>query len=186
MRKVVMVEMVSLDGYFKGPGEGLEALDWHRADDQAWEDYSLETLGAADTLLFGRETYVLFQDYWPSQPGELARMLTAIDKVVFSTTLERVDWAGTRIVRTGAAEEVARLKALPGREIVVYGSADFSATLIRAGLVDEYRLAYNPVVLGAGIPLFTPGQPRLNLELTGTRTFASGVVVLSYVSREAR
>ncbi len=186
MRKVVMMDMVSLDGYFKGPGEGFDALDWCRADDGEWDDYSIETVGAADTLLFGRETYLGFQDYWPSQPGELARMLTEIEKIVFSTTLDSVDWNGARIVRTDAADEVARLKALPGKEMVVYGSADFSATLIRAGLVDEYRLAYTPVVLGAGIPLFTPGQPRLNLELAGTRTFASGVVVLTYVPQETR
>lgn len=187
MRKVVMMDMVSLDGYFKGPGEGFDALDWCRADDQEWEDYSVQTVAEADTLLFGRDTYLGFQAYWPPRPGALARMLAAIEKVVFSTTLERVDWNGARIVRSGAVEEVARLKALPGKEIVVYGSADFSATLIWAGLVDEYRLAYTPVVLGAGIPLFTPGQPRLNLALTGTRTFASGVVVLSCVPhKEAR
>jgi dihydrofolate reductase len=178
MRKVVLSAMVSLDGYFKGPGEGWEALSWHRADEE-WEEYSIETVGAADTLLFGRETYVGFQDYWPSQPGELARMLNEIEKVVFSTTLDRVDWNRARTVRGGAAEEIARLRQQPGRDILVFGSADFAATLIAEGLLDEYRLAYNPVVLGGGVPLFKPGG-RLDLALAATRTFASGIVLMTF------
>lgn len=178
MRKVLLSVMLSLDGLFEGPEGGWD-LAWHRADD-AWDAYAVELLRGADTLLFGRETYAGFEQYWPSQPGELARALTVIEKVVFSTTLERVDWSGARIVRGGAAEEVARLKTLPGKDIVVFASADFAATLMAEGLVDEYLLAYNPVVLGAGRPFFHPGQPRLDLKLTGTRTFASGIVVLSY------
>ncbi|HVH12136.1 MAG TPA: dihydrofolate reductase family protein [Longimicrobium sp.] len=180
MRKVVLSEMVSLDGYFKGPGEGWEALDWHRGDDAEWEAYSIDTVSAADTLLFGRETYVGFQEYWPAQTTELARLLNGIEKVVFSTMLDGVSWTGARIVRDGAAGEIARLKQLPGRDIVVFGSADFAATLIANGLVDEFRLAYTPVVLGGGVPLFKPGQERLNLRLAGTRTFASGVVLLTF------
>lgn len=179
MRKVVLSILTSLDGRFEAPGEGWETLDWVRADDE-WDAYGVELLAAADTLLFGRRTYQGFAEFWPSQPGELARRLNEIEKVVFSRTLERADWRGTRLVRGDAAQEVSRLKQQPGRNLLIFGSATFAASLTRAGLIDEYHLACNPVVLGAGPPLFPPGQDRLNLDLLGTRTFGSGIVVLSY------
>jgi dihydrofolate reductase len=186
MRKVVLCDMISLDGYFEGPGEGWETIDWHRADDE-WERYSVELLADTGTLLFGRRTYEGFADYWPTQEGELARMLNEVPKVVFSRTLERADWSGTRLVRDGASEEVARMKEEPGKDVVIFGSASFADTLVRDGLIDEYRLALNPVVLGGGSPLFKPGVERLNLRLAGTRTFASGIVLLTFTpDREAR
>ena len=186
MRKVVFTAMVSLDGFYEGPGEGWEAIDWHRADDE-WDRYSVETMAGADTLLLGRRTYQGFAEFWPAQEGELARALDDVAKVVFSTTLERADWNASRLVRHDAAGEVERLKRQPGKDILVFGSATLAETLTRAGLIDEYRLAYNPVVLGAGRPLFRPGEERLNLRLTGTRTFAAGIVVLTYTPEvEAR
>ena len=179
MRNVILSVMVSLDGYFEGPGEGWEKIDWHRADDE-WEAYSIELLGAADTLLFGRRTYEGFAQYWPAQEGEIARLLNTIAKVVFSTTLMAATWEGTRLVRDNAPAAVAKLKAEPGKDILVLASADLAATLTRHGLIDEYRIAVNPVVLGGGTALFREHASRLNLRLLGTKTFTSGIVELRY------
>ena len=128
MRKVILLVMVTLDGFFDGPGEGLEKIDWHHADEE-WEDYSVEILSSADTLLFGRKTYEGFAAFWPSQEGEVARLLNEIEKVVFSTTLTEATWQGTRLVREHVPEAVTELKAQPGKDILVFGSADFAATL---------------------------------------------------------
>ncbi len=179
MRKVILLVMMSLDGFFDAPGEGLEKIDWHHADEE-WEDYSVEILSGADTLLFGRRTYEGFAAFWPSQEGEVARLLNAIDKVVFSTTLTKATWQGTRLVREHVPEAIAELKAQPGKPILVFGSADFTATLTQHGLIDEYRIAVNPVVLGEGTPLFKEHGVRRNLRLLGTRVFRSGIVELRY------
>lgn len=179
MRNVILSVMVSLDGFFEGPGEGLEKIDWQRADDE-WEQYAVELLSEADTLLFGRKTYEGFAQFWPHQEGEVARLLNDVSKVVFSTTLAEAAWHGSRLVRDHVPEEVAKLKAQPGKQIVILGSADFAATLTQHGLIDEYRIAVNPVVLGAGTLLFKQHTERLDLRLLGTRTFASGIVELRY------
>jgi dihydrofolate reductase len=179
MRKVILLVMITLDGFFDGPGEGLEKIDWHHADEE-WEDYSIEFLSEADTLLFGRKTYDGFAAFWPSQEGEVARLLNEIEKVVFSTTLTEVTWQGTRLVRDRAPEAVAELKAQHGKPILVFGSADFAATLMQHNLIDEYRIAVNPVVLGEGTSLFRPHAGRRELRLLGTRIFTSGIVELRY------
>ncbi|NJK31713.1 MAG: dihydrofolate reductase family protein [Deltaproteobacteria bacterium] len=98
MRTLILSNMVSLDGYYAGPGEGWEQIDWHRAD-EAWERYATELLGDADTLLLGRRTYEGFAAFWPEQEGEIARLLNAIQKVVVSTTLTAGIWRATRVVR---------------------------------------------------------------------------------------
>jgi dihydrofolate reductase len=179
MRKVILLVMMTLDGFFDAPGEGLEKIDWHHADEE-WEDYSVEILSGADTLLFGRKTYAGFAAFWPSQEGEVARLLNEIEKVVFSTTLTEATWQHSRLVREHVPEAIAELKAQPGKPIIVFGSADFAATLAQHGLIDEYRIAINPVVLGDGIPLFNPHAGRRELRLLGTRIFTSGIVELRY------
>jgi len=174
MRKVILLVMMTLDGYFDGPGEGLEKIDWHHADEE-WENYSIEILSGADTLLFGRKTYEGFAAFWPTQEGEAARLLNEIEKVVFSTTLSEATWQHTRLVREQVAEVVTELKAQPGRPIIVFGSADFAATLMQHNLIDEYRIAVNPVVLGEGTALFKGYTGRHELRRLGTRIFTSDV-----------
>ncbi|NJO82351.1 MAG: dihydrofolate reductase [Blastochloris sp.] len=176
---LILSTMVSLDGYVAAPGEGWEQIDWHRADD-AWERYSMELLDGADTLLLGRRTYEGFAAFWPEQVGELAQRLNTVRKVVVSTTLAAGSWRETQVIRDRVPEAIAALKAESGRDILIFGSGELSATLTRYGLIDEYRLAFNPVVLGGGTPLFTPGAPRLNLAFVGVKPFASGVVELRY------
>lgn len=180
MRKLILIVMVSLDGKYAAPGEGLETIDFHHADDE-WEQYSVEVLSNTGTLLFGRKTYQGFAAFWPEQEGDVARLLNTLPKVVFSTTLDEATWSGSRLLRGNVEDEIAKLKAEPGGDIIMFGSGDFAATLTQHGLIDEYRITVNPVVLGAGMPLFTDHTRRTELKLIGTHVFRIGTVELRYV-----
>ncbi len=174
-----MWNMVTLDGYFEGPKSW--ELDWH---EYVWgeelEQLSIEQLRSADMLLFGRLTYQGMAAYWPSATGQVADLMNSILKVVFSRTLDHAEWTNTRLVKTDAQDEVARLKQESGQDILIFGSADLSSTLMRHGLIDEYRLGLVPVVLGGGNPLFKPSLDMLRMSLLEARAFRSGCVVLRY------
>lgn len=157
MRNVIMWDMLSLDGLFEGPnGE----IDWFAFDDEL-EKYILESNRSIGTLLFGRRTYEGMAAHWQSEEGEIAEFMNAVPKVVFSTTLPSADWNNSRLVRDDVPGEVTRLKEQPGKDIFVFGSADLSATLIEHGLVDEYRIGINPILLGAGTPFFKIGRAHV-------------------------
>jgi dihydrofolate reductase len=177
MRKVILWDMLSLDGYFEGPEKG--AIDWFRFDEDL-EKYILETQESADTLLFGRVTYEGMAAYWPSAEGQIADFMNNVPKVVFSRTLTTTDWNNTTLIRENVPEEVAKLKQQPGGDIFVFGSADFAATLIEHGLVDEYRFGINPVLLGTGVPFFKSGAEKRNLSLVEAKPLNSGLVILHY------
>jgi dihydrofolate reductase len=176
MRKLIKWNMVTLDGMFEGPNKDIS---WFVFNDEA-EKYVLETQANADTLLFGRVTYELMAGYWPTAEGAIAEFMNRVQKVVFSRTLSGVDWNNTKLIRDNAAEEVAKIKRSPGGDIFVFGSADFSQTLMRHGLVDEYRFGINPVVLGKGVPFFKGGEKQTGLKLIETRPLNSGLVILHY------
>lgn len=176
MRKLIAWDMVSLDGYFEGPDHDLS---WFVFDDEL-ERYVTDTQQDAGTLLFGRVTYQMMAAYWPHAEGRIADFMNRVEKVVFSRTLENVDWHNSRIVRDDVPDEVARIKAQPGGDIFVFGSADFTATLMRHNLIDEYRIGINPVLLGRGVPLFKEGPERAKLTLLEARPLQSGVVILHY------
>ena len=182
MRKVIAWEMVTVDGYFEGPNRNI---DWFVFDDEL-EKYILETQMSADTLLFGRVTYQMMAAYWPSAEGRIADFMNAAPKVVFSRTLDRVEWNNTTLVRDGIPAEIAKLKQQPGKNIFLFGSANFASTLTQHGLIDEYRLGVNPVVLGSGRPLFNGGRKELGLKLLETRPLKSGVVILHYEPAASR
>ena len=118
--------------------------------------------------------------YWSTAEGEIATFMNGAEKYVFSRTLESADWNKTTLVKGDAVETVRKLKQQPGKDIFVFGSADFSATLMRHGLIDEYRIGLNPVILGKGIPMFKEGMEKLKLRLLTTRPLKSGVVILHY------
>jgi dihydrofolate reductase len=177
VRNVILWDMLSLDGYFEGPEKGN--IDWFRFDEDL-EKYILGTQQSADTLLFGRVTYEGMAAYWPSAEGQIAGFMNSVPKVVFSRTLESADWNNTTLVKENAPEEVAKLKQQPGGDIFVFGSADFSRTLIEHDLVDEYRFGINPVLLGSGVPFFRRSGGRRNLKLLEAKPFRSGLVILHY------
>jgi dihydrofolate reductase len=176
MRIVIGWNMVSVDGFFEGPNHDL---GWFRFDDEL-ESYIKETQKEAGTLLFGRVTYQMMADYWPSAEGDIARFMNSVEKVVFSKTLDRADWHNTRLVKGDVAEEVARIKRGGGGDIFVFGSAAFLSTLLDAGLVDECRLGINPVRLGSGTSLFKASEERQDWRLLSSKILKSGLVILHY------
>jgi dihydrofolate reductase len=180
MGRLSMFNLVSLDGFFAGPGG---EIDWFRTDDE-FERFAIEHTGRAQHLLFGRVTYELMASYWPTAEAtaaepEIAQLMNSLPKTVFSHTLREVTWENTRLVSDNAADVVARLKRETDGEIYLFGSADLAATLTEAGLFDEYRLILNPVVLGRGRPLFKDERP-LDLRLLHERRFGNGNVLLTY------
>jgi dihydrofolate reductase len=182
MRKLIYSMGVSCDGFIAA-GDG--AIDWTAPDEELHRFHNRQAreVGAH---LYGRRLYEDMlpwetADQRPSASGpelEFSRIWNATPKVVFSTTLERVE-GNARLVKEGAAQEVARLKEGPGDDLAV-GGAGLASTLIAHGLVDEYRLFVNPVVLGGGTPFFPALEERISLELVETRTFGSRVVYLRY------
>ncbi|HTX42736.1 MAG TPA: dihydrofolate reductase family protein [Acidobacteriaceae bacterium] len=177
MRRVIVSNLMSLDGYLEGP---QRQLDWHLVDDEFFA-YAAEMLRSVDTILFGRTTYEMMAAYWPHAPqDEIADRMNGLAKIVFSRTLAAADWNNTTLVRGDAAAEVRRLKLLPGVDMVVLGSGALASSLLRAGLVDEYRVILNPVVLGSGNPLFQNFHDRMKFKLADLRRFHSGVVLLAY------
>ncbi|GAP13017.1 dihydrofolate reductase [Longilinea arvoryzae] len=181
MRKVIFQNMLTLDGLFEGP---QHEIDWHTVDAE-FNEYAIALNAELDTLLFGRRTYELMAAYWPSPEARrddplVADMMNRLQKVVFSRMLDHVDWENSRLVKSDPAVEVARLKALPGKNMAIFGSADLSTTLIQHRLIDEYRLFFNPIILGAGHPAFKGLLDRIPLKLVGSKIFKSGLVQLNY------
>lgn len=174
-----MWNLVTLDGFFEGPKPW--DLDWH---EYVWSDeleqFGLEQAATADLLLFGRVTYEGMAAHWSSAESETADFMNSVSKVVFSRSLETADWSNTRLVKDRAEEEVARLKQQPGKDILVFGSAELSSTLMQHGLIDEYRLCVVPVVLGEGYPLFKARPEQMKMQLVDTKPLESGGVILYY------
>jgi len=186
MRKIIVSNMVSLDGYYEGPGKNVMALPF----DEAFDEYNAERLRAADTLLLGRTTFEGFRSYWPPVAAdaearpivrEISRRNTAIDKVVISDSLtpeQTVPWSNTRIVkRADAHAQIAELKRQPGQEILVFGSHTLWNDLLAVGLVDELHLMIGPAFLGGGTPIFED-HPPVALRLLDARTLENSELVL--------
>lgn len=173
--------MVTLDGFFEGPKSW--EIDWHNYTwGEELEQLSIEQLKSADLLLFGRVTYEGMAAYWTTaegEEGEVAELMNSIPKIVFSRTLKKAEWNNTRLVKN-AEEEVAKLKQQPGKDILIFGSANLSSALMQKGLIDEYRLGLNPIILGGGNPLFKPSPERMNMKLLEARPLKSGCVILRY------
>jgi dihydrofolate reductase len=196
MRKLIVSNMMSLDGYYEGPGKNVMVLfdyRWDYPTDESFDAYNAERLHAADTLLLGRVSYDGFKVFWPSVEDdpdatplqrEISHLNNAIEKVVISDTLtsEETDpWHNTRIIgRADAHERIAELKRQLGKDILVFGSRTLWKDLLANDLVDELHLMIGPVVLGAGTPVFDE-QPAVTLRLIDTRTWdGSGNVLLRY------
>jgi len=185
MRKVIFFMLTSVDGFFEGAGHNI---DWHNVDEE-FNEFANEQLSSTDMLLFGRVTYELMASYWPTEQAkaddpEVAGAMNALPKVVVSTTLDKADWENTRLIKDNVAEEVGKLKQQAGKDMIVMGSSDLAVSLAEMGLVDEFRIMVNPVVLGAGKPVFSGIQGRMNLKLLKARTFGNGNVLLYYAPGE--
>ncbi len=170
MRKLVLQMSISLDGYLGSPGNVDDGLT----------QWILDTLDHVGTHIMGRVTYHEMAAHWPASTDAFAAPMNTLPKVVFSQTLEQANWHNTRVARGDIAEEIARLKQQPGKDILAHGGVRFAQSLMTRGLVDEYRLMIHPAMLGTGERLFPDRPEALHLTLLSARSFASGVVVLVY------
>jgi dihydrofolate reductase len=183
MARLIMWNLMTLDGFVEGANRDIS---WH---EDVWgeelEQLSIRQLNEAGGLLFGRVTYELMANHWPSATGEVADFMNAAPKYVFSRTVKKSDWNNTQVFGADVPGTVARLKRDSAKDIFLFGSADLAATLIRHGLIDEFRIAVNPVILGGGTPLFKPGE-KVRLTLIDSRPLSTGIVILRYVPAAAK
>ncbi|MBO9151630.1 dihydrofolate reductase family protein [Chitinophaga sp. GCM10012297] len=186
-RKIILSMHVSLDGYVATPDGGM---DWVRFDDELFR-FVGEMTEEADTALYGRKTWEIMDNYWPTadqkpNAGEHDRQHAAwyrrVNKVVISDSMKGRELPRTRIFSGNIAEQVTQLKQEPGSNIMIFGSPGASQVLMENGLIDEYHLFVNPVALNKGIPLFKQ-KDRVNLKLTATKPYECGVAWLHFRQR---
>jgi dihydrofolate reductase len=180
-RKLILFNMMTLDGLFEGPGHDL---NWHNVD-QDFNQFAIELVDTAGALIFGRVTYELMASFWSSANAfesdpQTAERMNRLPKLVFSRTLAQADWQNTRLVKGDLPAEITSLKNEPGGYLLVFGSANLSAALTAQGLVDEIRVMINPLILGSGTPLFQGIKEQIRLQLTDSRIFSNGNVLLFY------
>jgi dihydrofolate reductase len=181
MRKVIIFNLTSLDGYFEGPDRDI---NWHNVDEE-FNKFAEQQTDEFGALLFGRVTYELMAGYWPTEDAKrddpiIAGLMNSLPKIVFSKTLKHVEWENTRLVNDNFVEAISKLKQEAGKDIAIFGSSDLAVTFIEHGLIDEFRIMVNPIALGKGKPLFKGLKTELYLRLTKTRTFKSGNILLYY------
>src|SRR5688500_9963722 len=179
MGKLIMWNIITLDGYFEG--EKNWDLSFH---DFVWgpemERFSLEQLNAARHLVFGRTTYEGMAAYWKTVKGEIADLMNNLPKIVCSRTLNSADWNNSMLIKENVANEIATLKAKNDKDLYVFGSANLCETLIRENVIDEYGIAIAPVITGKGRYLFPKGLPVKNLSLISSQPLMTGGVILKY------
>lgn len=185
MRKLIVFNHATLDGYI---ADAKGEMNWaHRANrDAEWNEFVAGNASGDGQLLFGRVTYQLMASYWPTPMAMkndpvVATAMNNMPKVVFSRTLNEASWANTKLVKGDLVEEVRKMKNEDGPGMAIMGSASIVSQLAQAGLIDEYQIALNPIVLGRGKTMFETVKQQLNLKLTRTRPFANGTVMLWYV-----
>lgn len=181
MSKLTVFNFITLNGYFKGPNEDIS---WHKHGHQE-NEFAAESLKAGNLLLFGRVTYDMMASYWPTamakenDPG-VADGMNSAEKIVFSRTLKKPEWENTRIIKDNILEEIKKLKQA-GKNMTLLGSGTIVTQFAEQGLIDEYQIMVDPVVIADGTPIFKNINRKLELKLTNSRSFKSGVVLLSYV-----
>lgn len=188
MRKLVVTNLMSLDGYVAGPGNSLMGMPFG----PGFSEYNLERLRTASTLLVGRMSFENFRAYWPSvadddqqPPGEreISRLNNAIEKIVVSDTLSDGDlgWAPSRVVRPADLNtQVEALKKADGQDILVFGSRQLWNELLELGLVDELHMIVGPGLMGGGVPAFKP-KSAAKLALQDARKLdGAGLTLLRY------
>jgi class 3 adenylate cyclase len=186
VRRLIASEFMTLDGVMEAPGhephpDGKNAWALQHATEDM-QRFKIEELFAIDALLLGRVTYQIWAAFWPSAPRDegFADRINAIPKYVVSKSLKELAWENSTLLSGDVGDEVRKLKSQPGGDVLISGSADLVDTLMDERLIDEYRIAVYPVVLGSGKRLFRSKAAIRHMRLSETRAFASGVVLLSY------
>ena len=185
MRKVILQEWVTIDGFAAGPNgetDFVASPEFNKSSD----DDVLRFMDTIDTILLGAVTYRLFVDFWPATTTDteiIADKLNATPKIVFSKTLDKAPWGKwdeAVVVKKSATEEIIKLKKQPGKSMVLWGSISLAQSLMKVGLIDEYQLRICPVAIGNGKQLFPDDIGTLNMKHLETKTYDSGMVLLRY------
>jgi dihydrofolate reductase len=184
MRKLVVFNQVSLDGYFV---DNNGDMSWaHNTNkDEEWDAFVTANAQGGGVLVFGRITYEMMAGYWPTPQAlqndpVVAERMNLLPKVVFSRTMDKASWSNTKLVKGGLAAEIRKLKNDSAIDLAVMGSGSIVSQLTQARLIDEYRIVMIPVVLGKGRTMFEGIQEKLSLKLKSARTFGNGNVLLTY------
>jgi dihydrofolate reductase len=182
MPKLVAYSAMSLDGYFT---DANGDMSWAHKRDPEWQAFVSENASGGGQLLFGRKTYDLMASFWPTPLAAqsnpvIAERMNSLRKFVFSTTLDQASWNNTTLLKGDLATEVGKLKHEPGPNMVIMGSGSIVAQLADAGLIDEYQIVLNPLVVGNGRTLFEGVKKKLPMKLAKSRAFDNGNVVLFY------
>lgn len=183
MRKLVVFNNVTLDGYFTGKNGDLSWAKGHT--DAEFNAFVADNAKSGGLLVLGRITYELMTSYWPTPQAKkndpvVAERMNNLPKVVFSRTLDKASWSNTKLVKGDLAAEIRQMKKEPGKDMTILGSGSVVSQLAQEGLIDEYQIVLNPVVLGEGRTMFDGIKEKLTLKPTKTRTFGNGNVFLRY------
>jgi dihydrofolate reductase len=184
MRKLGVFNHVSLDGYFTDVNGDFS---WARNgnDDAEYAAFVAENASGGGMLVLGRITYQLMAGFWPTAEATrhapaVAEGMNRMPKIVFSKTLDQASWQNTRLVKGDLVAEIRKMKAEPGEDMAILGSGSVVSQLAQDGLIDEYMVVVNPVVLGKGRTMFDDVKAKVALKLTKTRVFGNGKIFLSY------
>ena len=183
MAKINVFNFISLNGCYKGPKEDIS---WHKQGDKSEEnEYASRSMEAGNILLFGRTTYDLMSNFWPTPEAakafpKVAKGMIEAEKIVFSKKLKKVNWHNTTLIKDDLIEEVKRLKKTIKKNITILGSGTIITQLAEHGLIDSYQLMINPIVVANGTSLFDKIKSNQELKLTATKSFKSGAVLHCY------
>lgn len=182
MAKLSAFNFITLDGYLEGPEKGN--ISWHRHGREE-NEYASQSLKSGNILLFGRVTYQMMAGYWPTTMAiendpSVAEGMNNAEKIVFSKTIANAEWKNTRIVKDDIVEKTRKLKIDSTKDMTLLGSGSIVSQFAEKGLVDEYQVMIDPVVIGSGNPIFKAIAQPLYLKLIRTKAFKSGVVLLCY------
>jgi len=181
MRKLTVFNFITLNGFYKGTDNDTS---WHRHGEEEGQ-YSVEALKDENILLFGRLTYEMMASWWPTPMAaeaypEVAVSMNSAEKIVFSNIIEDPKWHNTKVMNGDIVEKIRQLKQQPGKGLTILGSGTIVSLFAEAGLVDEFQIMIDPVVIASGTTLFNGIQHDMRLSLTDTKIFKSGTIVLTY------
>jgi dihydrofolate reductase len=205
MRRIVMFNRVTIDGYFAGPDGNLDWVVPDQELDRSVADAIERSDTGGDTILFGRRTYQMFEAFWPHALDDspaapdphdsggrspemraMAVMLNEATKLVFSRTLKEVTWRNSHLLRELDPREIGTLKEQPGNDVMIFGSGSIVSWLTQHGLIDEYQFVLSPIFLGTGLPLLSDVSKSVRLDLLEAKGFPSGNVLLRYAPERGR
>lgn len=181
MRTLTVFNFITLNGFYKGDDNDIS---WHRHGEEEAQ-YSAKAMKKDTILLFGRVTYEMMASWWPTPMAaeaypEVAKGMNNAEKIVFSNTIEDPKWMNTKVISDNIIEKIRQLKSQPGKDMTILGSGSIVSQFADAGLIDSYEIMTDPVVIASGTPIFNGIKKPLNLQLTDSKVFNSGVILATY------